>query len=122
LSAIKAFAEIVGCCPICNRPLTPKHRFWVLATAVPGSNSAQEIEKNLNVRAFSLAEINEWDAEKDSIQITIIDCPHSFNVAMLRSLHPFSIFSSSLVESVERLSEAESAEARQLADDGWTGF
>jgi hypothetical protein len=121
-AATKAFAEIIGRCPICNGPLTSSHRFWVLAMAVPGSQAAHTIETHLRLRAWSLARLDEWDAEKDSIQITMICCPHSSNVAMLRSCHPSSMLSLSHVETAEQLNEVESQEVRRLADDDWTSF
>jgi hypothetical protein len=90
--------------------------------AVPGSQAAHTLETQLRAGRWSLARIDEWNAEKDSIQITMICCPHSDNIAMLRSYHPFSMFSSSRIESAERLTDVASQEVRRLANDAWTSF
>jgi hypothetical protein len=118
----RALAEVIGRCPICNRSLTSQHRFWILATAVPGSQAAERLMTQLRARAWSLARVHDWYPEKDSIQITMIQCPYSTDVAMTQSFHPFSMFSSSYLESSKRLGDVDSKEILLLANDDWTSF
>jgi hypothetical protein len=119
---IRAFGNLLSTCPVCAEPLSLNHRYWVLATAVPSSSAFDLVERYILTHDWAAASVYEWDAEQDSAQFTIIDCPNSELLGFVVTVHVAELFYNSYIQSRRVVDEVDTRALLRLAGDHWVGF
>jgi hypothetical protein len=122
LDVNRAFGSLVGHCPVCDENVNGTHDYWVVATAIPSSPALTKVIEAVGNRLWRAANLYEWDADKDSVQFTVIRCPRSERLGLVRTCHTSDLMSRSVVESREILDKASGTVLRDLAKGKWEYF